>query len=347
MKRFAGYRAFVLLAAVLLMVALTAFAQAAPAPAVDRTGWPKEVVLIGSSPTGTYTVFVTLVAEVIRKYMGITATGIPGGTGPGVPKLLRKEAEGIIMAHQSAYDSARKLGVFKVKANVAGLFAGQGMAFNIVVRADSGLNSVADFRGKRFIASSAGSTPVGQASDQILKRYGMTRNDVKFITITTPAEAVEMMQAKEADAWQMSGGLPYAPMLELASSLKLKFIGLTQEDVNKIVADNPGSYMPYVIPARTYPNQDKDVFGLGTGSILAMRKELPDSFVYMVMKTVFDHLDELHAGPSFMKEVTLKNATEAPVIPFHPGAIRFYKEKGVWTAEMEKLQTELIKETGN
>jgi hypothetical protein len=95
------------------------------------------------------------------------------------------------------------------------------------------------------------------------------------------------------------------------------------------------------LPAKTYQGQDKEVnvFGLSTYLVAATR--LPDDVVHKVVKALFDNIAEFHAFHAEAKEWTLAEAVSDPKIPYHPGAIRYFKEKGVWSADLDKTQAEL------
>jgi len=95
------------------------------------------------------------------------------------------------------------------------------------------------------------------------------------------------------------------------------------------------------LPAKTYQGQDNNVNVFSLASYMVAASRLSEDTVYKVTKTMFDNIGEFHTFHGVAKQWTLKETLDDPKIPFHPGAIRYFKEKNAWTPEMEKLQAAL------
>ena len=98
----------------------------------------------------------------------------------------------------------------------------------------------------------------------------------------------------------------------------------------------PGQY-PAVVPKGMYGLEEDLPCIAWRGAIYASER-LDADLVYKLMDTLYSHLDELHAVHPRAKQYVLANATKSATVPFHDGAIKFYKEKGVWTPELDKIQ---------
>ena len=85
---------------------------------------------------------------------------------------------------------------------------------------------------------------------------------------------------------------------------------------------------------------------LATANVILVDQDLEEQLVYNIVKAVFENIDKLRASHPSMKEFSLDMATIGSLVPFHPGAVKYYKEQGVWTAELEAKQQERLKALG-
>ncbi|HSR11103.1 MAG TPA: TAXI family TRAP transporter solute-binding subunit, partial [Thermodesulfobacteriota bacterium] len=127
------------------------------------------------------------------------------------------------------------------------------------------------------------------------------------------------------------GGLPTAAVTDLAATPGIKIRLLSHgEAVPKIKEKFGPFYAAGVIPARTYAGQESDVSICAVWNLVVCNEKMKDSVAYDLVKTIFDHKPELLASHSDVKYLTLESqGGGGSPIPFHPGALRFYKEKGV------------------
>ena len=139
------------------------------------------------------------------------------------------------------------------------------------------------------------------------------------------------MKDGKIDAYFWVGGLPTASVTDLAATpgTKIKLIGHA-EAVPKMREKYGPLYVKGVIPAKTYPGQDADVPIVVSWNLLVCHENMKDSLVYDILKTLFNHNPELVATHSDAKYLSLEHqAAGGSPIPFHPGAIRYFAEKGL------------------
>jgi TRAP transporter TAXI family solute receptor len=134
------------------------------------------------------------------------------------------------------------------------------------------------------------------------------------------------MKNRQLDATLQSAGLGVSSIRDLANSIAIAIVPIPAELVRKI--DDP-AYAPAVIPAGTYQGQSEDVPTVAIGNFLITRDGLADELVYRMTKSTFENLDALVAAHVAAKAIKLENALTGMPIPVHPGAARFYREKGV------------------
>ncbi|MBM4763137.1 TAXI family TRAP transporter solute-binding subunit [Bacillus sp. B15-48] len=197
-----------------------------------------------------------------------------------------------------------------------------------VVREDSGIESIADIKGKNFVPGAVGSTPEVESSI-ILPEYGINYpNDIKE-TYVGFTEAIDLMRNRQVDGAIIQAGLPTAAVTEMTSTAGGKLIGI-EEDIRNSLKDQYPWYAEVTIPAGTYDNQPEDVETLGIKMLLLVDASVSDETVYELTKTFWENLEELEKTHSIVQQMKLEEAvTELADIPLHPGSEKYYQEQGV------------------
>ena len=138
-------------------------------------------------------------------------------------------------------------------------------------------------------------------------------------------ESVELMKNRQLDATLISAGLGVSAIRDLCASVDCVIV-----ETPKSVVEKMGSpYQSAPIPGGTYKGNDKVVNAVVVPNYLVTRSTLPDQEVYEMTKTIFDNLPALQAAHAAAKAMSLDKAGKNPPVPLHPGAAKFYKEKGV------------------
>jgi TRAP transporter TAXI family solute receptor len=209
--------------------------------------------------------------------------------------------------------------------NVATLYP---QYFQAIVRADANINSVADLKGKSITTQQRGNT--GELiTRQLLQVHGMSYNDVKMSYVSY-TDSVAQMQDGHAVAFTLGTAIPAGSVLDLATARDVKLLDLSSsiEGMKKL---NPG-YTLVTVPAKTYPKNDKDVRVIGYATHVVASCNLPENVVYAMTKSIAENVPTLASVYKGMAKLTPKEMAENIGIPFHKGAARFYKEKGVSVA---------------
>ncbi|AXK83081.1 C4-dicarboxylate ABC transporter [Pseudolabrys taiwanensis] len=189
---------------------------------------------------------------------------------------------------------------------------------------DSGVKTLADLKGKRLsVGAPRSGTELNARA--ILSGAGMSYKDLGKVEYLPFNESVELMKNRQLDATLISAGLGVSAIRDLCASVDCVIV-----EVPKAIVEKIGSpYQSVVIPANTYNGQDKDVQAAAVQNYLVTRAGLPDDEVYQMTKSLFDNLPALQAAHSAAKAISLDTAGKNPPVPLHPGAAKFYKEKGV------------------
>ena len=194
----------------------------------------------------------------------------------------------------------------------------------IVATADSGIKTLADLRGKSL---SVGAPKSGTELNAraILGAAGLSYRDIGKVEYLPFAESVDLMKNRQLDATLQSAGLGVASLKDLSTSTDIVAVAVPRDVVDKIGPP----FVAATIPANTYTGQDKDVPTAAVINYLVTSSTVSDDLVYQMTKLIFESLPELANSHAVGKEIRLETAPLGSPVPLHPGAIRYYREKGL------------------
>jgi TRAP transporter TAXI family solute receptor len=194
----------------------------------------------------------------------------------------------------------------------------------IVATADSGIKTLADLKGKS-ISVGAPKSGTELNSRAILAAAGLSYKDMGKVEYLPFAESVDLMKNRQLNATLQSAGLGVASLKDLSTSTDITVVSVPKEVVNKIGPP----FVSVTIPANTYTGQDKDVPTAAVVNYLVTSSAVSDDLAYKMTKLIFESLPELANAHAAGKEIKLETAAAGGPVPLHPGAIRYYKEKGL------------------
>ena len=199
--------------------------------------------------------------------------------------------------------------------------------YQMVVPADSNINSVADMKGKVMVTQ-----PKGNSSEIInehmLQVYGMNYKSLSKVNfIASYTDAVSLMKDGHAQVFTLGTTVPASSVMDLASARDIKLIGVDAKTLAEMKKINPG-YSKLTIKAGTYPKQDKDVDVIGYATHLIVACDLPEDAVYKMVKAMAANVADMAASNKAMAGLTPKIMAEDVGVPLHKGAAKFYKEVG-------------------
>ncbi|HEX2827084.1 MAG TPA: TAXI family TRAP transporter solute-binding subunit [Burkholderiales bacterium] len=313
----------------LLWAASAVLAFSAPVQAQEK-------IQLSIATGGTGGVYYPLgggMANVLSKHVpGLTATAeVTGGSvdnlkliGTGKPYIAMSMAD----AGLDAYKGEDKFKGHKVPARTLMIMYPNRM--HVVTVDGTGVNTMADLKGKRVSTGSPGSATEVMAF-RLIEAAGLDKDkDMKRERLGV-AESVNAIKDKKIDAFFWVGGLPTAAVTDLAATpgVKIKLV----DHANLIPAMNKkygNLYFADVIPKATYSGMAADNHMASVANILVANEKMSDQTAYNIVKTVFEHKPELVAVHKEAENFKLENQKQsATPIPFHPGALKYYKEKGL------------------
>lgn len=194
----------------------------------------------------------------------------------------------------------------------------------LVASADSGIKTLADLKG-RSLSVGAPKSGTELNSRAILAAAGMSYKDLGKVEYLPFAESVDLMKNRQLDATLQSAGLGVASLRDLSASSQVTVVAIPKETVDKIGPP----FIAVTIPANTYTGQGKDVPTAAVVNYLVTSSAVSDDLAYQMTKSIFESLPELANAHAAGKDIKLETAAGGSPVPLHPGAIRYYKEKGV------------------
>jgi len=195
----------------------------------------------------------------------------------------------------------------------------------IVARADAGIKTLADLKGKK-ISVGAPKSGTELNARAILSAAGISYKDFAKVEYLPFGESVELMKNRQLDVTLQSAGLGVSALRDLATSVDIIVVPIPPDVIKKT---NDPAYLPATIPANTYRGQTVDVPSAAVQNYLVTYDGVSTDTVYGMTKALWTGLDQLVAAHSAAKSIDPKHALEGMPVPLHPGAEKYYKEVGI------------------
>jgi hypothetical protein len=298
---------------------------------------------------GTYYPLGGVLAQALStKVADVVVTAQSGNASTANLNLIRSNSiESAFVQNNTAYQAYYGTDQFKANPvkNVRGIASLYPEVIQIVTRKSAGIKSIKDLRGKSVIPGDRGSGTAVDA-ENIIIAAGMKFDDFGALDWLSFAGISQRMQDNQADAGFITAGIPTSSVMELVSSTSITILSLDDALISKIIKANP-FYAKVIIPANTYAGQAEPVTTIAVMAQWVCGAEVDEELVYTLTKALWEpgfyitpsqdgKPQPAPAGAAIMaqahakgKDVTLATALDGMAIPLHPGAERYYKEKGI------------------
>lgn len=301
-------------------------------PSEAQTPAPKpfslELRFMTGPSGGAFYTLGTALAEIFQRELpGLSITILPGNSLANIAAMDADKAD-LGLSGSAAVATAVAGGApFKSpvkKALHMATFWTQ--PWQLGVTASSGISSMGDLKGKRLAANARGS--VGeQMTRHALQVYGLSYSDMARVEFIAGNDAVGAMKDRRLDAWPPTGPWPYNFFLDVANSIAMRFISLSDDKIAALNKIN-GAYVRQVIPADTYKGQDKEVVTFGDHAVLIVHANVPDEVVARMTRAlaVPANLSKLRTVMASLKGLKLEEMKMASGFSQHAGAAQAYRE---------------------
>jgi TRAP transporter TAXI family solute receptor len=289
----------------------------------------KKFISIGTGGTGgTFYIVGAGIAKVINKYApGMKATS--EATGAVIENCKLVGTKKLTLAFNTpgeSYWAYKGEKMFKERyEGLRWVMGGHSQVQHILARADSPIKSIEDLRGKRVGVGAPGSGTAGTAI-ATLEANGLKQGvDYKPEWLSF-VEVVEGLKDGTIDAGFITLGLPGSAVIDLTTSRAIRFLPLSKEVQHKL---EPLFFFPGIIKKGTYKGLNEDVPSVTNLVNLITHKDVDTETIYAITKVIHEHTRDLAEVHPAGNEYSLENALRGLTIPLHPGAEKYYKEKGV------------------
>lgn len=233
-----------------------------------------------------------------------------------VTSIITEQKQGVNAFEGRAYDGVRVL---------TGLYANYNQ---VVVRKGIGFDSFKDIKGKTFAVGAPGSTMEVESKNHTLKA-GLKYPDDFKAQFVGPTESLDLMRNKQIDGFFMMAGIPTAAVTEALATADAKILNIDEDIITALQAEYPW-YTRAVIPAGTYDGQGEEVVTTAIKIMLICDESVPDDVAYELVKVMWENIDNIKATNKVVEKMSIEDAAKDTAgIPLHPGAEKFYKEKGM------------------
>ena len=299
----------------------------------------KQFFAISTGGTGgTYYPLGGLLAQALSdRVPGIVATGQAGNASVANCNLIKDhQIESAFVQNNVAFSAYNGKDQFQGKpvTNLRGIASLYPETIQIVARADSGIKTIKNIKGKKLIPGDRGSgTEVDTLN--IIKGIGLTYKDFSGVDWLGFSGAAQRLQDKQADVTFITAGWPTAAITELAMSTDIVLVAIDDSTIKELTTMYP-FYSKVVLPKGTYKGMTADVSTITTMAQWVVDADVSEDTVYQLTKALWEKSKDNMSGADVMakvhakgKEVQLQTALSGMAIPLHPGAAKYYKEKNM------------------
>lgn len=301
-------------------------------PGANATATPKPVAqytLLTGGTTGTYYPIGTSIASIVNNAsVGMKLTTVTTGASvENCRRIASKEDNFATVQNDVALAAYSGTKLFNTSSkNLRGICALYPETIQVIVLKDSGIKSISDLKGKRVIVGAAGSGSEFNALE-ILAAYGINKSDI-VVDNNALGTATDRLKNGQADAAFWSGGAPTAGVTNLATSKDVRILPISGPEADKLINQSP-FYTKKTLPADMYKGMDAPVETLDVIAWLITYEDMSSDDVYNLLSTMYNNTETLKNSHAMAGSIKPEYAYTGMTIPMHPGATKYFNEKGI------------------
>ncbi|MFG6667288.1 TAXI family TRAP transporter solute-binding subunit [Halomonas sp. HNIBRBA4712] len=269
-------------------------------------------------------------AEMINNHIeGAQATAeVTGASVENMGLIMRGDADLATALADTVYQAYTGTGDFEGRQveNIRALASLYPNAVQLVVLAESDIQSIEDLAGKRVSVGAPGSGTELNVN-ALLESNGISYDDFEPQRLNFN-ETADAIRDGDIDAGFWSVGPPTSSIMNLAATRDIRLIGLSDEEIAN-AQEEEAVFAPYELAADLYDGMDEAVQTIGIPNVLVVNSDMDEELAYQLTELLFEHTDELIAVHPAANDTTVEFTMESTPVPLHPGAVRYFEETGV------------------
>ena len=265
-----------------------------------------------------------------RKDHGLRCTvESTGGSVFNINSVMSGDMDIGFAQSDTQYYAMSGAGAFKDKPQpkLRALFSVYPELFTLVTRQDANIRKFEDIKGKRINIGDPGSGS-RLTMELVMKGFGISNTDLKLATELKFVEMAPALCDNKIDAFVFVAGHPNAIFQEAATSCASSIASVAGPAIDKLVKDNP-FYAKASVPGKMYKGTDNAQPTFGVLATIVASADMPEQTAYIITKAVFDNFDDFKKLHPAIANITKESMLEGNTVPFHPGALKYFKEKGL------------------
>jgi len=294
--------------------------------AQEKVSLPVNQISIGTAGTaGTYYIIGAGMSKLLEKYVGVRSTAeVTSGAIENIRLMESKKVEIALLTPESADLALKGLKPFSQKYDIQAILPLYPNVNQFLVLKDAPIKSFADLKGKKVSVGSPGSGILG--SNQLLfdaLEIPFSEFKPQYLSF---AENAVALRNRSIDAAIVLTAAPSPFIMDIESTHAIRLIPITGAELKK-VTEKYSYFTPHTIPKGVYKSLEAEIPTFAAWKLVATKREFSEEAVYHIVKTVFEHLGEMQKVHPAAKFILPENIGKVK-IPYHAGAVKYFKEKG-------------------
>jgi TRAP transporter TAXI family solute receptor len=301
------------------------------------------VARFGTSSVGsTFYIIANGLGNLMQKHAGINMTVEPiGGSYANIFSLKAAKIDYAITNSGASYDGRYGIKPFEGSTQVTLIAQGQSSYRFILVRRDEHIKSLEDINGKIIIGRRPALPEMNAISTALINTAKL--DDVNIVSTKNTKESLRHIKSGTVAGTIIPGGARVPAVVQLFRDGLVDPLYIPDNIIKIMQRDLPPYMYTQTFPAGHFDGQEKDLTVFGLNTYLVAGPHVNEDQVYLITKTLFEHKTEFSSFHNAAKQWTIQNTLTDPKIPYHPGSIRYFKEKGLWNEDLEDIQQTLLK----